>query len=94
MTNINDASLDELREKGPHAAGCGSELTWSGDGWVVDQAGHQVEFVHARWVQRALRVMSAVSQLHRVDPEGLIPTCRSCGEQWPCTLRRALDEEQ
>lgn len=92
MAYIPTESLNDLREMWPTATNCGDTLYYSSEEGLRDECGHPVAMVHERWLRRAVRVMSLMDYLHRVNPEGFIPTCGGCGEPWPCAMRRALED--
>lgn len=91
MAIIPTESLNDLREMWPTATNCGDMLHYSDEG-LRDDCGHPVAMVHERWLRRAVRVMSLMDHIHRVNPEGFIPTCDGCGEPWPCAMYRALED--
>lgn len=93
MPIIPIATMDEIRETYPSASLCGSSITYDGDGKMFDQSGHRVEIAHTKWMDRALRLLAVVSHEHRINPEGLIPTCAGCGQSWPCAIARVLEAE-
>lgn len=92
MAYLLTESLEDLREKWPIATNCGDTLRYTSEGGIRDECGHPVAMVHERWLRRALRVMALMDHIHRMNPEGFIPTCAGCGEAWPCVMRGAMED--
>lgn len=70
---------------------CGSKITISGRGPATDGNGHEVGMYHVEAVARSAAAVRFVRDLHRTNPEGLIPTCKHCGTMAPCPTVAAIN---
>lgn len=61
------------------------------DGQMVDDEWHPIAIAHHDWIGDVLNAMHRVRNLHRCNPEGIVPDCTECGQVWPCPTIQALD---
>ena len=67
-------------------AACGDEIVWSPDG-ITDESGHPAGWYHQHAVETGVARVAGILDLHRADPEGIVPLCVECGKVHPCPTR-------
>ena len=66
---------------------CGSEINLSPVNGMTDERGHPIGYYHEHAATLGIARVAGILDLHRIDPEGIVPTCIECGKVAPCPTR-------
>lgn len=88
---INDPYLAYRIGRASTLEPCGETITLESRG-MRDEDGHPIAMFHSDVIAKLVRIVAAVTAVHRREPEGIVPFCAHCRTAWPCPTAGALEQ--